>query len=110
MGIPHHPMKRFLMKIAAIGSVEERVDWISAPSALGAGAWYGTTSPRRKLSSQLDVRGNRMDVVSWYFSLRSGLRMSFLVAILGFESRPGFGQVQDVGWLEGIDARALLIN
>lgn len=57
MGIPHHPMKRFLMKIAAIGRVEEIVDWISAPSALGAGAWYGTTSARRKWSSQHDVNG-----------------------------------------------------
>lgn len=41
--IAYHPMYLLRMKIAAIGSVEDRVEDSSAPSALPAGSWYGIT-------------------------------------------------------------------
>lgn len=40
----HHPIYRFRVKMAAIGSVEDSVDWNSGLSLdLAGGSWYGTT-------------------------------------------------------------------
>ena len=44
MGNTHHPLYRFRVKMAAMGSVDDSVDENSELSpALAAGSWYGTT-------------------------------------------------------------------
>lgn len=44
MGNTHHPIYRFRVKMAAMGSVDDSVDENSELSpALVAGSWYGTT-------------------------------------------------------------------